>query len=436
VRSFRQILNRFIGSTVPASTVPPRPYAAFVHVLRALRILRNPVTDPNQPIKRIFISHPFARVGDLVLLLPLLERIRSYWPDSSIDIAVGENVADLLLGVNGLNRVFLFNRSESKVPIVNSCLRLFDGLMFYRRQIMQNDYDLAIVPRWGSIETFEAVYLAYLTGAPERYGYSASVDRGDTAMDSLFTRVAVGGTHEQEAVRNVKLLCRLGLVRETDEDTAVANRTIQPLVNLARITEAGQSQLAPPDTTSKLPARYAVVSPGATAPFRVWPKETLVEALELLHQEFSLVFYMVGAENDASLCNEVAQQIPDFAVSLAGKTNLRQLVALISKASFFLGNDSGAAHIAGGLGVPCVVVSSFPMCCNEEHFNSPSRFRPCGPLVRVVQPAKPMLPCRLACESREAHCIRQVHAKDVVAAAEVLLSGCRSDLTGSPVATT
>ena len=430
VRWLHQIVAHILH--FPAS---PRGYVAAVSILRSLRILRKPSEKCNQSFQRIFISHPYPRVGDLVLLLPLLETIRSHWANASIDIAIGANVADLLLGVRGLGRVFIFSPSRSKVQIknryfrfINTYLRVFDGLIFYRREVMRNHYDIAIVPRWGSNETYEATYLAYLTGAHERYGYSAQVDQGNPAIDALFTRVANGGAHEQEALRNVRLLSRLGLVVETAEDARVVDHPIQSLVNLARI---GEKQLDRVLDHRTVHGKYVVISPGATARFRAWPAECLGDVMEMLHRKFSFAFYIVGDENDVALCRDLVRKLPDCAFSLAGKTSLKQLTSLTSKADLFLGNDTGTAHIAGGLGVPTVVVSPFPLSCEEEHYNSPVRFRPCGPWVRVVQPARPLAPCHPTCAFHEAHCIRQVSAKEVFAAAVALL-GSRKQLRSQP----
>jgi ADP-heptose:LPS heptosyltransferase len=425
VPQFRKVLGRILF--YPAS---PRAYVACIFLLRALGILRRPAGKRNNPITKIFVSHPYARVGDLVLLLPLLERIRKRWPGASVDIAVGANVKELLLGVDGLNRMFVFNPSKSNVSevpnrwrdLINTYLRLFYALVFYRQYIMQFDYDLAIVPRWGSLQTYEATYLAYLTGAGERYGYSADVDKGDTRIDALFTRVARGGEHEQEAVRNVKLLSRLGVVPENAEH-AVANQTISSMLNLARIGVAEQCVQSSLPRGVSLAENYGVVSPGATARFRIWPTEQLSEVLEMLHQRYSMFFYIIGNKADEELCRDLEKRLPGFSISLSGKTNIKQMTALISQASLFVGNDSGAGHIAGALGIPCVIISPFPLSCGDEHPNSPVRFRPCGPLVRVVQPPKPLPPCNPTCGVRgEAHCIKQVSARDVFTAATVLIT--------------
>ena len=67
-------------------------------------------------------------------------------------------------------------------------------------------------------------------------------------------------------------------------------------------------------------------------------------------------------------------------------------------------------------------ISPFPLSCEQEHPNSPVRFRPVGPQVAVVRPAQPLHPCVQACEMEDAHCIQQVSVDQVLRAIDDLIS--------------
>lgn len=411
----RAILKRLLRAPIS-----PRAYAALVCLLRSLGILRRLPAQDSVAIRRIFVSHPYSSVGDLVLLLPLLEQLTHRWPTAKIDIAVGGNVADLLSGTPGLNRIFHFASDRRGNSLLENYARVFRGISFYRNCMMRHDYDLTIAPRWGSIMTSDAVYLAYLTGARICCGYSGTVDGGNASIDLLLTHAATGGADEHESIRNVRLLHRVGLNAACMEGAGFASRPIESLVHLARQCSREQLERLLPASSPRLFERYAVVSPGATAPFRIWPTERLVELMQRLHQQSGIYFYVIGGKKDSALCEHLAQHMPAYAISIAGRTSLKELTALVYGAALFVGNDSGTAHIAGGLGVPTVVVSPFPQSCRDEHPNSPVRFRPCGPLVKVVQPATPLAPCAPTCNFPEAHCIRQVSIEQVLEAANQL----------------
>jgi ADP-heptose:LPS heptosyltransferase len=402
--------------------ISPRAFALQVRVLRAIGFLRQPIHCRSGEFRKIFLAHPYSSVGDMVLLLPLLEKIHEVWPSANIDIVSGNSACHLLSGIDGLRNVFVCGSHRSRFGVFGIYKRLLRNLLLYRREMMQYEYDLAIAPRWGSILTSEAVYLAYLTGAPERIGYSGSVDGGDESINVLLTRAANGGQHEHETIRNIRLLERVKLTRLEPEDESVSFRPIQSLVRLAKQTPVEQLFNKFHSGNRLAPQGYAVIAPGATNPYNIWPSGFLADVIQKLHQENALYFYIVGGSGDAHRCEEVAQLVPEYARSIAGKTNLQELAGLVSRARLFIGMDSGIAHIAGGLGIPTIVISPFPSSFTEDHPHSPERFRPCGPYVSVLQPESPIPPCDPICSAPGPHCIQQVTPAQVVAASISLLS--------------
>jgi ADP-heptose:LPS heptosyltransferase len=396
--------------------ISPTAFMATVSVLRWLKILRssNPATDA--AVRRILVAYPYGNLGDQVLTIPMLEAIHARWPEAAIDVVVNARTADVMSAIPFLDRVYPYWSREARIPELIGYRRVLDVVALYRTEMIGQRYDVAITPRWGQDPCY-GNYLVYLSGAKIRCGYSASVDDGNTSMDRLLTHVARGGHHEQEAVRDLMLLSRAGLMEAAVADFDVASQPISALKEVANAEsdKPGWTQLGLATT------RYVVIAPGATNPRRVWPIQNLDSLMERLEQRGETKFVLIGSPDEASDCENLVQRAPQRRISLAGKTTLLQLVALIANAVLFIGNDSGPAHIAGGLGVPTVVISPFPLSCNLEHHNSPERFRPCGPQVSVVRPAEPLAPCVEACEMNEAHCIQQVSVEQVLGAIDTLI---------------
>lgn len=416
VRTLERLAGEILGFPVL-----PRGFAALVWVLRRLGVLRQRTpARPDQPIRRIFVAHPYSSVGDLILLIPLLEELHAAWPRASVDVAVGAPVAELLTGLPDLTIIPVahsdFLRSSAGRTF-RSWWRLLERyqatlhfLRLARLQLMRREYDLAVAPRWGGIGIWPAVYLAYLSGAPTVIGYSASVDGGHAATDRLLTTAAHGGAHEHESVRNLALLTRAGVLESIPDLATVVDRPIPSLLALASRTPA-------------LPTAepYAVIAPGANAPFRKWSPQNLTVVMQELHRNIGLHFCLVGGSADVPLCQAFAASLPGCATSRAGQTGLSQMVSLLAEARLFIGMDSGIAHIAGALGVPTIVISPFPSSSTVDHFNSPVRFRPCGPRVRVLQPLYPLPPCNPTCSAPDSHCILQITPQDVIRVASELM---------------
>lgn len=73
-------------------------------------------------------------------------------------------------------------------------------------------------------------------------------------------------------------------------------------------------------------------------------------------QETVLSTVYFGDRAGASLVQEICQGMPDRVINLAGKTNIRELMALIQACDIFLTNDSGPMHIASALGTPLLAL--------------------------------------------------------------------------------
>ncbi|MDB5327084.1 MAG: lipopolysaccharide heptosyltransferase, partial [Phycisphaerales bacterium] len=95
--------------------------------------------------------------------------------------------------------------------------------------------------------------------------------------------------------------------------------------------------------------RYAVLIPGTNWPTKRWPVEYFAGLVEPLQRELGLRSVMAGSPAEAIF------SLPG-SLNVAGKTNLKQLVALLEGASLVVANDSGPMHIAAALGRPLVTL--------------------------------------------------------------------------------
>jgi ADP-heptose:LPS heptosyltransferase len=232
-------------------------------------------------------------------------------------------------------------------------------------------------------------------------------------MDGLLTSAVVDGALEHETTRNLRLLDRALLIPAPRKDV-VTDQLITSLCNLADLSKASVEGIDFLSSLRATPRTFGVISPGATRAFNRWPVQRLAAVMRELHRKIGIHFYIIGSASDVPSCTELARLVAECSTSIAGTTDLRQLTCLLSESALFLGMDSGTAHIAGGLGIPTIVISPFPSDCEEELPNSPIRFRPCGPYVRLLQPAHPTSPCFPNCMRGEPHCILQIDVDEVL----------------------
>lgn len=95
--------------------------------------------------------------------------------------------------------------------------------------------------------------------------------------------------------------------------------------------------------------KYAVIVAGCSPqhPEKRWGKYVdLVHALD----ERGIRSVLVGTKAEEDILNNIAKK--SNAVNLCNQTNLGQLIDILAKASFAVGNDTGPMHIAAASGCP------------------------------------------------------------------------------------
>ena len=98
------------------------------------------------------------------------------------------------------------------------------------------------------------------------------------------------------------------------------------------------------------------VNPGAEyGPAKRWPAASFAAAIREVSARLGpCVWLAFGGAKDVALCDEIAQAAGGGVVNLAGRTSLRELMALLKICRVLLTNDSGPMHLAAALGTPVV----------------------------------------------------------------------------------
>lgn len=99
------------------------------------------------------------------------------------------------------------------------------------------------------------------------------------------------------------------------------------------------------------------INPGASyGSAKCWLPERFREvALKLIENPKVIVLFF-GDNAGSDLVHEICKDMPPRVINLAGKTSLRELMALIASCSAFLTNDSGPMHMASAFNVPLVAL--------------------------------------------------------------------------------
>ena len=122
---------------------------------------------------------------------------------------------------------------------------------------------------------------------------------------------------------------------------------------------------------------YVVIHPGAGAEVKCWPLDGFLEVASALRADgLGVVFALGPVELERWLDGRVERLRRRFPVMVAEP--LAVLAGVLAGAACYLGNDSGASHLAAAVGTPTLALFG-P--------TDPRHFRPLGRMVEVVRAA-------------------------------------------------
>jgi heptosyltransferase III len=119
---------------------------------------------------------------------------------------------------------------------------------------------------------------------------------------------------------------------------------------------------------------YAVLQPGARLPGMRWPVAKFVELAVWLREKYGMASIVNCGAQDEDVATEIRTAMQGIAI-IPDDLDISELIALISEARLFVGNDSGPAHLAAALQKPTVVIFSV---------TDPEQWRPLHAKSRVI----------------------------------------------------
>src|SRR5258706_10046125 len=102
---------------------------------------------------------------------------------------------------------------------------------------------------------------------------------------------------------------------------------------------------------------YFVFAPGAEyGPAKCWPAPHYAALATSLHAKHGVPIVLLGSKKEAELCESISGMAPGACIVMAGKTSLKDAMALIAASRGVVSNDSGLMHVAAAFGLPQVAV--------------------------------------------------------------------------------
>ena len=199
-------------------------------------------------------------------------------------------------------------------------------------------------------------------------------------------------------------------------------------ISLAVSREAGevaeQKLIGEGVRSSSSDERTLRVAIGAGASYgsaKCWLPERFAEVANRLMSESDAEIILFGTAGETAVSNAIIAGMRQKPIDLTGKTAISELPALLSRCQLFIGNDSGAMHVASAVGLPVVAIFG-P--------TDPFGTAPVTPKCTIVQEKPYCSPCFLRRCPTDHRCMTSVSADIVSAAARFWILGSSNEGAG------
>ncbi len=331
-------------------------------------------------------------VGDAIMALPALRAVRKRFPGAEITIVARPYVADIYRDQEICDQLIPYDPKGLHAG--------FSGRERLAAELRAQKFDVALLLQ----NAFDAAWLAWRARIPERIGYARH------ARSFLLTQSVPlpqpGEIPAHEKYYYLELLRRAGWGHSAKDEAFIGLRVPEEKRRSADefLSKSGVRQGA---------VRIAVAAGASYGSAKCWPPLRFAEVANRLQSETEAEIILFGTAAEANVSAAISAEMPRPPLDLTGKTAIADLPALLSQCQLFIGNDSGAMHVAAGVGLPIVAVFG-P--------TDPHGTAPVTPRCSIVQQKPYCSPCFLRRCPTDHRCMTAITADMVQVAAKPWLS--------------
>jgi heptosyltransferase II len=268
-----------------------------------------------------------------VMAIPALEAIRNTHASDEICVLARPAVADLFVGQPFADRVMQYDFRGRH--------RGWRGREKLIAELRREQFGVAVLLQ----NAFDAAWLAWRSGIPERIGYAR--DARGLLLTKAIRVPAEGEIPKHESHYYLELLRRAGWKQ--------AQKEIAPIcLHIAEASRASAESTLRNAGAGENTWRCAIAPGASYGAAKCWPPERFAQLADRLISECGADVIFFGTPGEKEISARIRTQMKSRAISLVGETSMRELAAMFASCSVFIGNDSGAMHVAAAAGLPVI----------------------------------------------------------------------------------
>lgn len=280
--------------------------------------------DFSTPPKNICLLR-LSAIGDVTHIVPLVRTIQHSWPHTSITWIIGKAEYGLVSDIHGIEFI-IFDKKK--------------GLTEYFRlhqQVKNRHFDIVLHLQ----ASIRASFACLLIPAPIKLGFDKS--RGKN-LQWLFTNHRIPKKNQQHVLDGFF---------EYTKYLGIADPVIKWDIPIPADARKRADEWLGGNNF------YIVINPSSSIRarnWRNWDVTNYARIIEYVAERYGAMTVITGGPSsaEATFAKAIQAKTTKNVLDLVGKTNLKELLAVLQKASLVISPDTGPAHMANAVNAPVI----------------------------------------------------------------------------------
>ena len=263
-----------------------------------------------------------SAVGDVVMMVPVIRAIQRTYPALTITWITSQLAYGILAGLPGVDFIVIDKPNS------------FASFLKVRRQLQPYCFDVLLAAQ----ASLRANLIYPLIKAPRKIGFDLNRAR-DAHRFFVNERVDFEREHLLDGfMRFAKVL-------------GVADTSVE-----WNLPVSEEQQIWAKQQLSVKSGPWLAVNPMASKPERNWLIERYISVIDQAAKKWGVNVVLTGGPSaeEQQVSQAIADKVSTDCLVLTGKTNLKQMAALLAAVDVLLAPDTGPVHIATAMNTPVV----------------------------------------------------------------------------------
>lgn len=331
-------------------------------------------------------------VGDAVMTIPALRRLRRVFPDSEITLHTRSWARGIFEDADFIDNILPFEPEKSGFKTVLAQAKIWREKKIDLAVILPNSFQSALIAKLGKAET--------------RVGYA--IDKRSFLLTEALP-VPVWKNERHEIFYYLNIVAEIEKRFFGEEKVRENEPSFELSVSPERKAEA-RRMLA--ENAVDLSKKIVAFAPGSTnSRAKRWQTESFAELNDQILSKLNANVILIGSPDELNISLEIEEKSKIKPIIITGKTTLGEITAILSVCNLLVSNDTGSAHISAALGTKTLVIFGPTNPRTTQPWNS-----------EIIYKKVECSPCMLRDCPIDHRCMTRISAQEVFEKAKAVLA--------------